>query len=161
MQDTVMQQTAQRIQVRDPEIRGFEVHAAPASPTCRPASAAQDGQKDGHCVGLQRGRRHDDAWQPCRGALSSEATTRRAPRSQDLEANAKQLDARCSELRETSIGHEHRAKEAAAELAKSGQSVDRLASDLQVAREKLKRKQAIIVRQVRAVHACWLSAHAR
>jgi hypothetical protein len=67
---------------------------------------------------------------------------------QDLESSNRQLESRCVDLREASTGHEHRAKEAAAELSKSNQTIERISSDLQVSKEKLKRKQAIIVRQV-------------
>ena len=61
----------------------------------------------------------------------------------------KQLDARCAELREAGAAHEHRAAEATAELSRSNHVVERLTADLQTSRDKLKRKQAIIVRQVR------------
>jgi hypothetical protein len=68
---------------------------------------------------------------------------------QDLETSNRQLDSRCTDLREAATGHEHRAKEIASELTKSNQTIERLTADNQVSKEKLKRKQAIIVRQVR------------
>jgi hypothetical protein len=67
---------------------------------------------------------------------------------QDLEQSGKQLDSRCGELREAAAGHEHRAKEAAAEVSKSNHVIERLTADLQTSKDKLKRKQVIIVRQV-------------
>ena len=76
---------------------------------------------------------------------------------QDLEGSVRQLEARCEELREAASGHEHRAKEAAAEAGRSGHVVERLTGDLQAAKDKLKRKQVIIVRQVRA--GAWALLH--
>lgn len=67
---------------------------------------------------------------------------------QDLEQSGKQLDSRCGELREAAAGHEHRAKEAAADVSKSNHVIERLTADLQTSKDKLKRKQVIIVRQV-------------
>jgi hypothetical protein len=68
---------------------------------------------------------------------------------QDLEHSLKQLEGRCGELRDAATGHEHRAKEASAEVSKSKQIIERLTADLQTSKDKLKRKQVIIVRQVR------------
>ena len=73
---------------------------------------------------------------------------------QDLEASLKQSEARCSELREACAGHEQRAREAAAEVTKSSHVIERLTADLQTSKDKLKRKQVIIVRQVRMLPSC-------
>ena len=67
---------------------------------------------------------------------------------QDLEQSTKQLDSRCAELREAANGHEHRGKEAAAQVVKCNGVIERLTADLQTSKDKLKRKQVIIVRQV-------------
>jgi hypothetical protein len=45
--------------------------------------------------------------------------------------------------------HEHRAAEAAAELGRSNHVIERLTADVQASKDKLKRKQIIIVRQAR------------
>jgi len=66
-----------------------------------------------------------------------------------MEASARVLQTRCAELKEASSGHEARAKDAAAEVAKGNHMVERLTGDLQTAREKLKRKGTVIARQVR------------
>ena len=55
---------------------------------------------------------------------------------------------RCGELRDAAAGHEQRGKEAAADVVKGNQIVERLTADLQTSKDKLKRKQVIIVRQV-------------
>jgi hypothetical protein len=47
-------------------------------------------------------------------------------RIRDLEASASQLEARCSELKEASAGHEARGREALAELGKAGRAVEKL-----------------------------------
>jgi chromosome segregation ATPase len=66
---------------------------------------------------------------------------------QDLEGSIRQLECRCTELREAGATHEHRAAEAAAELGRSNHVIERLSGDLQTSKDKLKRKQIIIVRQ--------------
>ena len=65
-----------------------------------------------------------------------------------METSARQLESRCSELKEASSGHEQRAKEASAEVAKGNHIIEKLTADLQNNKEKLKRKQAVLVRQV-------------
>lgn len=44
----------------------------------------------------------------------------------DLEASAKQWEARCSDLRDMAAGHEARAREAASEVLKGNQIIERL-----------------------------------
>ncbi|KAK9808849.1 hypothetical protein WJX72_005003 [[Myrmecia] bisecta] len=68
-------------------------------------------------------------------------------RNKDLEASTRQLEARCSELKEAAAGHEQRAKEAAAEVMKGNRIIEKLTNDLRMAKEKMRRKQAIITRQ--------------
>lgn len=73
---------------------------------------------------------------------------------QDLEQSSKQLDSRCAELREAAAGHEHRSKESASQVVKSASVIERLTADLQGSKDKLKRKQVIIVRQVGSIDEC-------
>jgi hypothetical protein len=47
-------------------------------------------------------------------------------RARDLEAAGKQWEARCGDLREAAAGHEARAKEAAAEVLKGNQIIEKL-----------------------------------
>lgn len=47
-------------------------------------------------------------------------------RIRDLESSVRQLEERCSDLRGVAAGHEARAKEAAQEVAKANQAVERL-----------------------------------
>lgn len=47
-------------------------------------------------------------------------------RLRDLEAAAKQWEARCSDLREAAAAHEARAKEAAGEVLKGNQIIEKL-----------------------------------
>jgi hypothetical protein len=47
-------------------------------------------------------------------------------RLRDLEGSARQWEARCSDLREVLAGHEQRAKEAAAEVLKGNQIIEKL-----------------------------------
>lgn len=68
-------------------------------------------------------------------------------RCKDLEASTRQLEERCSELKESAAGHELRAKEAAAEVLKGNRIIEKVSNDLRMAKEKAKRKQAIIGRQ--------------
>lgn len=73
---------------------------------------------------------------------------------QDLEQSTRQLDGRCAELREAAAGHEHRSRESAAQVLKCNSVIERLTADLQTSKDKLKRKQVIIVRQVRNNGCC-------
>ncbi|DBA71002.1 TPA: hypothetical protein ACH3X2_011436 [Trebouxia sp. C0005] len=68
-------------------------------------------------------------------------------RCKDLEASSRQLEERCSELKEAAVGHEVRAKEAAAEVLKGNRIIEKVSNDLRMAKEKARRKQAIIGRQ--------------
>ncbi|KAL3143105.1 hypothetical protein ABBQ38_003378 [Trebouxia sp. C0009 RCD-2024] len=68
-------------------------------------------------------------------------------RCKDLEASARQLEERCTELKESAAGHELRAKEAAAEVLKGNRIIEKVSNDLRMAKEKARRKQAIIGRQ--------------
>ncbi|KAL3138442.1 hypothetical protein ABBQ32_006233 [Trebouxia sp. C0010 RCD-2024] len=68
-------------------------------------------------------------------------------RCKDLEAAARQLKERCTELKESAAGHELRAKEAAAEVLKGNRIIEKVSNDLRMAKEKARRKQAIIGRQ--------------
>jgi len=68
-------------------------------------------------------------------------------RTRDLEMTVRQLEGRCADQREVSAGHEQRAKEAQAEVVKGNQIIEKLSNDLKLLKEKIKRKQAIIVRQ--------------
>ncbi|KAI8471988.1 MAG: centriole protein [Monoraphidium minutum] len=74
-------------------------------------------------------------------------------RLSDLEGAARQWEERCSELREALGAHEQRLKESAAEVLKGNQIIEKLQSDLRLARDKVKRKQAILVRQEEEVAA--------
>ena len=47
-------------------------------------------------------------------------------RCRDLEASTRQLDERCSELKESAAGHELRAKEAAAEVLKGNRIIEKV-----------------------------------
>lgn len=47
-------------------------------------------------------------------------------RLRDLEGSARQWEARCSDLRDVLAGHEQRAKEAAAEVLKGNQIIEKL-----------------------------------
>eukprot|EP00891_Asterochloris_glomerata_P008911 jgi/Astpho2/8911/Aster-x0832 len=68
-------------------------------------------------------------------------------RCRDLEASTRQLEERCSELKEASGGHEARAREEAAEVLKGNRIIEKLTNDLRMAKEKGRRRQAIIARQ--------------
>ncbi|KAL4433886.1 hypothetical protein ABPG75_000327 [Micractinium tetrahymenae] len=70
-----------------------------------------------------------------------------AQRIKDMEASLRQVEARAEELKAAAQGHEARANEAAAELARANTAVERLGNDLALAREKVRRKAAIIGRQ--------------
>ncbi|GBF91102.1 hypothetical protein Rsub_04771 [Raphidocelis subcapitata] len=71
----------------------------------------------------------------------------------DLEASARQWEERCGELREALAAHEARLRESAAEVLRGNSIIEKLQSDLRLSRDKLKRKQAIIVRQEEEVSA--------
>lgn len=47
-------------------------------------------------------------------------------RCRDLEASTRQLEERCSELKESSAGHELRAKDAAAEILKGNRIIEKV-----------------------------------
>ena len=47
-------------------------------------------------------------------------------RCRDLEASTRQLEERCSELKESAAGHELRAKEAAAEVLKGNRIIEKV-----------------------------------
>jgi len=47
-------------------------------------------------------------------------------RCKDLEASSRQLEERCSELKESAAGHELRAKEAAAEVLKGNRIIEKV-----------------------------------
>ncbi len=47
-------------------------------------------------------------------------------RCKDLEASSRQLEERCSELKESAVGHEVRAKEAAAEVLKGNRIIEKV-----------------------------------
>lgn len=47
-------------------------------------------------------------------------------RCKDLEASARHLEERCSELKESAAGHELRAKEAAAEVLKGNRIIEKV-----------------------------------
>lgn len=47
-------------------------------------------------------------------------------RCKDLEASSRQLEERCSELKEAAAGHELRAKEAAAEVLKGNRIIEKV-----------------------------------
>lgn len=47
-------------------------------------------------------------------------------RCRDLEASARQLEERCSELKESAAGHELRAKEAVAEVLKGNRIIEKV-----------------------------------
>lgn len=64
-----------------------------------------------------------------------------------LEAAGRSAEERASELKEAAAGHEARARESAGEVAKGNRIIEKLGGDLKMAKEKLRRKQAIIVRQ--------------
>eukprot|EP00878_Enallax_costatus_P015722 GHUV01016473.1.p1 GENE.GHUV01016473.1~~GHUV01016473.1.p1 ORF type:complete len:465 (+),score=180.96 GHUV01016473.1:3033-4427(+) len=68
-------------------------------------------------------------------------------RLSDLEAAAKQWESRCADLRDLVAGHESRCKEAAAEVMKGNDIIEKLQTDVRLLKEKVKRKQAILVRQ--------------
>lgn len=68
-------------------------------------------------------------------------------RVKDLEAATSQWEERCNDLKHNLLQKEAQAKEAATEVMKGNQIIEKLTSDLRLAKEKVKRKQAIIVRQ--------------
>ncbi len=53
-------------------------------------------------------------------------------RCKDLEASSRQLEERCSELKESAAGHEVRAKEAAAEVLKGNRIIEKVSVSVQV-----------------------------
>ncbi|KAF8068308.1 hypothetical protein HT031_001995 [Scenedesmus sp. PABB004] len=65
----------------------------------------------------------------------------------DLEGAARQWEERCADLRDLAAGHEARCREAAGEVLKGNEAIDKLQTDLRLLKEKSKRKQAILVRQ--------------
>lgn len=68
-------------------------------------------------------------------------------RLSDLEGSVRQWEERCADLRDLVAGHEGRCKEAAAEVMKGNEVIEKLQTDLRLLKEKCKRKQAILVRQ--------------
>jgi hypothetical protein len=67
----------------------------------------------------------------------------------DLEASARQWEARCSDLRDMAAGHEARAREAASEVLKGNQIIERL----QV-RERVREEAATAATVVRQASQC-------
>ncbi|KAL4419535.1 hypothetical protein ABPG77_005766 [Micractinium sp. CCAP 211/92] len=68
-------------------------------------------------------------------------------RIKEMESSLRQLEARADELKAAAQGHEARAGEAASELARANTALERLGNDLALAREKARRKAAIVGRQ--------------
>ncbi|KAG2499100.1 hypothetical protein HYH03_003283 [Edaphochlamys debaryana] len=68
-------------------------------------------------------------------------------RLRDMESALRQADQRCADLRDALASAEARGKEAQAEVLKGNQIIEKLTTDLRLAKEKTKRKAAIIVRQ--------------
>ncbi|KXZ47486.1 hypothetical protein GPECTOR_35g924 [Gonium pectorale] len=68
-------------------------------------------------------------------------------RLRDMESAMRQSEQRCTDLRDATAAAEARAKEAQAEIMKGNQIIEKLTTDLRLAKEKTKRKAAIIVRQ--------------
>ncbi|KAL6758042.1 centriole protein [Haematococcus lacustris] len=77
----------------------------------------------------------------------SEVVEQQRSRVRDLEGSVRQLESRCADLRDSAAGHDQRAKDAASEVIKGNQIIEKLTNDLKMTKEKVKRKQAIIVRQ--------------
>lgn len=53
-------------------------------------------------------------------------------RCKDLEASSRQLEERCSELKEAAVGHEVRAKEAAAEVLKGNRIIEKVSVSVHI-----------------------------
>jgi len=53
-------------------------------------------------------------------------------RCKDLEASSRQLEERCSELKESAVGHEVRAKEAAAEVLKGNRIIEKVSVSVHI-----------------------------
>jgi len=53
-------------------------------------------------------------------------------RCKDLEASSRQLEERCSELKESAAGHEVRAKEAAAEVLKGNRIIEKVSVSVHI-----------------------------
>ncbi|GIL47125.1 hypothetical protein Vafri_4030 [Volvox africanus] len=68
-------------------------------------------------------------------------------RLRDMEGAMRQVEQRCADLREAVAAAEARGKEAQAEVLKGNQIIEKLTTDLRLAKEKTKRKAAIIMRQ--------------
>ncbi|GLC45099.1 hypothetical protein PLESTB_001468100 [Pleodorina starrii] len=68
-------------------------------------------------------------------------------RVRDMESAMRQAEQRCADLRDAVAAAEARGKEAQAEVLKGNQIIEKLTTDLRLAKEKTKRKAAIIVRQ--------------
>ncbi|GFR43676.1 hypothetical protein Agub_g4784 [Astrephomene gubernaculifera] len=68
-------------------------------------------------------------------------------RLKDMEGAMRQAEQRCGDLRDALAAAEARAKEAQAEVLKGNQIIEKLTTDLRLAKEKTKRKAAIVVRQ--------------
>ncbi|CAL8470011.1 g9553 [Coccomyxa elongata] len=82
-----------------------------------------------------------------------EVMAEQSERLRDLEAGMRQLEERCTELKEAAAGHEERARAASAEVLKGNRIIDKLMADLRLARERLRRKAAIVARQEEEVTA--------
>ncbi|PNH08928.1 Spindle assembly abnormal protein 6 [Tetrabaena socialis] len=68
-------------------------------------------------------------------------------RLREMEAAMRQAEHRCADLRDAALAAEARAKEAQAEVAKGNQIIDKLTTDISMAKEKTKRKAAVLIRQ--------------
>ncbi|EIE25806.1 hypothetical protein COCSUDRAFT_1459, partial [Coccomyxa subellipsoidea C-169] len=80
-------------------------------------------------------------------AAQKEVVAEQRERIKDLEAGTRQLGERCAELKEASAGHDERARAAAAEVLKGNRIIEKFMADLRLARERLRRKAAIVARQ--------------
>eukprot|EP00798_Chlamydomonas_sp_ICE-L_P020164 gene20164-26900_t len=80
-------------------------------------------------------------------ASSLEMLEQSRSRIRDLETSVRQLESRCTDLRDAAAGHDIRAKDAQAEVLKGNQIIEKLSNDIKLTKEKARRKTAIVMRQ--------------
>ncbi|CAK0779091.1 hypothetical protein CVIRNUC_004694 [Coccomyxa viridis] len=86
-------------------------------------------------------------------AAQKEVAAEQAQHARGLEGALRQLEERCAELKQASAGHEERGREAAAETAKAARAVEKLTAELHLAKERLRRKSAVLARQEEEIAA--------
>ena len=80
-------------------------------------------------------------------------------RCKDLEASTRQLEERCSELKESAAGHELRAKEAAAEVLKGNRIIEKVSVSTTLSRSSMCDRAAQVEhvnrRRATAIQCTW------